>query len=74
MGGRRQTEAHIVRTTAGHEVDEDGGDGDHLREEAHEDDAVAGEVEPLDQPAAEEGAAASSGNHDQPNKLSRHSI
>ena len=74
MGSRRQTEADIVRTAAGHEVDKDGGDGDHLRQEAHEDDAVAGEVEPLDQPAAKKCAATSGGNHYQPNQLCGHSI
>ena len=71
---RGRTQANIVGTTASHEVNKDGRDGDHLREEAHEDDAMAREVESLDEPAAKEGAPASSRHHDQANKLGGHSV
>ena len=41
LGRRKCGQTDIVGSTAGHEVDKDAGDGDHLGEEAHEDDAVA---------------------------------
>ena len=74
LGRRKGGQTDIVGSTAGHEVDKDAGDGDHLGEEAHEDDAVAREVESLDQPAAEEGAPSSSRNHDQANELGGHPV
>ena len=40
-------------------VNKDVRDGDHLREEAHEDDAMVGEVDSLDDPATKEGAPTS---------------
>ena len=74
LGRRKCGQTDIVGSTAGHEVDKDAGDGDHLGEEAHEDDAVAREVESLDQPAAEEGAPSSGRNHDQANELGGHPV
>ena len=41
LGIRKGRQTDIVRSAAGHEVDKDAGDGNHLGEEAHEDDAVA---------------------------------
>ena len=64
-GGVEVVESHIVGAGAGEEVGEEEGDGEDLGEEAHVDDAIPGEVEPLDEPSTEEGSASTARNHDQ---------